>query len=150
MNLKKYISPEKIFFLKNRTKEEAIRELFSYSSPFLESEHKEKILEGIFYREEIMSTGVGVEVGVPHLRRNEIKAPLITIGIQRDGITDYETIDNSIVKIVILILLEEDQHKEHIRLLSKFISILKESELRSSVINSKSGKEIYSLIIERS
>ncbi|MEJ2567734.1 MAG: PTS sugar transporter subunit IIA, partial [candidate division WOR-3 bacterium] len=63
------------------------------------------------------------------------------------GIPDYETIDNIPVKIVVLIIAGEGQHKEYIRILSLIVTKLKQSEVREKLIEAKSKKELYEILI---
>jgi PTS system nitrogen regulatory IIA component len=100
----------------------------------------------IFYREQLMSTGVGLGLAIPHVRFKGITMPVIAIGVKPRGIPDYQSIDDRPVTIVIMILVGENQHKEHIRLLAQIVAIFKNEETRNAVIAAASADEICSIL----
>jgi len=146
MNYKNYIKKNRITLLKSDKKNDAIKEMVGMIDFNDENVEKQDILDKLFYRENIMSTGIGIEIGVPHIRYKMIKKPIIAIGVKPDGIKDYETIDKTIVKIIVMIILGENQHREHIRLLSQIVGILKDDSLRLKIINSNDIGKIYNYL----
>ncbi len=148
MDYKKYISKKYICILTKNTKPEIIEELLNLIKLSKLRINIAKLKEKIFYREKIMSTGVGLGIGIPHVRFTEIKKPLIAIGINRNGIIDYETIDNENVKIVIMILVPENQHKRHLRILSGIVSLLKNDKIREKLIKADSIEKIHNLFLD--
>jgi len=93
-----------------------------------------------------MSTGLGLGLAVPHVRFSGVKSPIVIAGIQPAGISDYESLDGNPVNIVIMIIVGENQHKQHIRLLSMIASRLKDNDLKQALLSAKNGDEIYSLL----
>ena len=146
MNLAKIVAEECCFHLSGNSKTEVLIEMMEclYEKGYvldLDSLKKE-----IFYREQLMSTGIGVGIGIPHVRFKGIEKPVIAVGIRKGGISDYESIDKEEVKIVIMILVGEHQHKEHIRILSLAMDKLKDSVNREKLVNAADGKAIYDLL----
>ena len=93
-----------------------------------------------------MSTGIGLGIAVPHARIKGIKDLVMAVGVCREGITDYETIDNVPVKIVVLIIAGEGQHKAYIRVLSLIVTKLKKVETREKILEAKDEEEIYKIL----
>lgn len=147
MELSNYIDKDLIFLLKEEKKKKVLLQMIDYICENKKLNNKENINEAIFYRESLMSTGIGLGIAVPHVRIKGIKEPVVAVGIQREGIPDYETIDNIPVKIVVLIIAGEGQHKEYIRILSLIVTKLKQSEVREKLIEAKSKKELYEILI---
>ncbi|MBI9109206.1 MAG: PTS sugar transporter subunit IIA [Spirochaetales bacterium] len=145
MDLVNIIDRECCSVLQEKTKTEVIIELtdrlVGRDNLDIESLKKE-----LFYREQLMSTGIGLGLAVPHVRFKGVKSPVVIAGVQPEGIADYESLDGEPVKIVIMIIVGEAQHKEHIRLLSMIVGRLKNAELRTALVNAESGDEIYSLL----
>jgi PTS system nitrogen regulatory IIA component len=100
----------------------------------------------IFHREKLMSTGIGIGVAIPHVRFEGVKKPLITVGIQPEGITDYASIDDKPVQLVVMILMAQNQHREYIALLSHVVAFLKSDAVKEKLINAGSAAEAYKLI----
>jgi PTS system nitrogen regulatory IIA component len=147
LELSNYIDKDLIFLLKEEKKKKVLLQMIDYICENKELNNKENINAAIFYRESLMSTGIGLGIAVPHVRIKGIKEPVVAVGIQREGIPDYETIDNIPVKIVVLIIAGEGQHKEYIRILSLIVTKLKQSEVREKLIEAKSKKELYEILI---
>ncbi|MDC7225309.1 MAG: PTS sugar transporter subunit IIA [Spirochaetales bacterium] len=152
MDLANIIDRERCCVLKETTKTEAIIELVNslegFNGPQLNGGPLdiEELRKELFYREQLMSTGLSLGLAVPHVRFRGVKSPLVIAGIQPDGITDYDTLDGSEVNIVIMIIVGENQHKQHIRLLSLIASRLKDNKLKQALLSAGSGEEIYSLL----
>ena len=146
MDLKKIIHEENCLLLKERNKTEVIIEMIKSIVESGRVDDEETLKKEIFYREQLMSTGIGMGIGVPHIRFSGVDEPVAAVGILPAGINDYESIDNQSVTIVIMILVGEHQHKQHIRLLSQIMEKLKNPQLRSALISCNTPHEIYELI----
>lgn len=109
---------------------------------------KKALEDGIWQREKLMSTGIGLGLAVPHVRIKTVTEPIIAVGVSRKGITDYKSLDDSPVKIIIMIAAGEKQHALYITLLSAVTSILKEIRLREKILSSGSTEEIYVTLTE--
>ncbi len=147
MKLNNYIDGNLIFLLQENKKREVLLQMINAICENKKMNNKESVNEAIFYRESLMSTGIGLGIAVPHVRIKGIKEPVVAVGIQKEGIPDYETIDNIPVKIVVLIIAGEGQHKEYIQILSLVVTKLKQSEVRERLTEAKSKKEIYQILI---
>jgi excisionase family DNA binding protein len=63
-----------------------------------------QFVDGLMAREELMSTGVGGGIAIPHLRNPEMvkpEKPLLVIGISKKGV-DWDSFDSEPVKIFML------------------------------------------------
>jgi PTS system nitrogen regulatory IIA component len=147
LKLNNYIDGNLVFLLQENKKREVLLQMINSICENKRLNNKERVNEAIFYRESLMSTGIGLGIAVPHVRIKGIKEPIVAVGIQKDGIPDYETIDNIPVKIVFLIIAGEDQHKEYIQILSLVVTKLKQSEVRERLIEAKSKEELYQILI---
>ena len=152
MDLVNIIDRERCCVLTEKTKTEAIIELANSFENFKGSQvigrtiDIEELKKELFYREQLMSTGLSMGIAVPHVRFSGVSSPVVIAGVQPDGIEDYDTLDGTAVKIVVMIIVGENQHKQHIRLLSMISARLKDSSLREKLIAAKSGDEIYNLL----
>ncbi len=93
-------------------------------------------------REEIMTTGIGFGIAVPHAKLESVHKLAFAIGISKKGI-DFNSIDGQPVHLVVLVAAGERQHKEYLKLLSKIMSVLKKRILiRNEMIQLKALKNI--------
>jgi mannitol/fructose-specific phosphotransferase system IIA component (Ntr-type) len=148
MRLREIIRKDCICILKGGLKEEVILELIRLIDASGEIPDVEKLKEGIFYRENLMSTGIGFGIAVPHVRIEGVRGPIVAIGISHNGIPDYESLDNKTVKIVVMIVAGKGQHKDYIRLLSLIVSKLKDKNTRERLIKAHDPNEIYDIFVE--
>lgn len=146
MELKDYIDENLISLFKSKKKKKVLVELIDLICKSEELDNKKEIKEAIFYREQLMSTGIGLGIAVPHARIKGVKDLVMAVGICREGIPDYETIDNIPVKIVVLIIAGEGQHKTYIRVLSLIVAKLKKIETREKIMEAKDEKEIFEIL----
>ncbi len=130
--------------IKSKNKFKAIEELALVFKDSQVCSDTGALISALKEREEIMSTGVGFGLAIPHAKIKEISDPAFAIGISPKGI-DFNSIDGKPVKLLILVAAGEKQHKEYLRLLSNIMAILKEKKVRDKIINSKSIKDIYQL-----
>ncbi|MBN1434371.1 PTS sugar transporter subunit IIA, partial [Candidatus Fermentibacterales bacterium] len=116
--------------LRSRTKLEALRELVGESGQLPGSPDPQDLWPLLLEREELMSTGIGLGIAIPHARVRGLAEPIVVLGLQKDGIPDYESIDGQTVRIVILILVAESQQKEYLRIVAGFVSSLRTGSVR--------------------
>jgi PTS system nitrogen regulatory IIA component len=146
LELKDYIEEKLVSLLKGEKKREVLLELIDNICENKKLNNKEEIKKAILHREELMSTGIGLGIGVPHIRIKGIKDLIAAVGVSKEGVADYETIDNIPVKIVVMIVAGEKEHKLYIKFLSLVVSKLKDNKIRGKIIKAENEKEIYKIL----
>jgi fructose-specific phosphotransferase system IIA component len=105
-------------------------------------------LEAIFERENLMSTGIGRGVAIPHARSSvvtKLKIALYTL----ENELEYNSIDGEPVKIIFMIAVPESMKQEYMKVLSLISNFCKEEENRKKLIHSKSEKEAMEILQQR-
>ena len=148
MNLKDIVRKDCIKILEKNDKKSVLLELINILSESRAVDDVETLTERVLYREELMSTGIGLGIAIPHVRYEGVKRPTVAVGISKEGIADYKSIDDKIIKIVVMILVGKDQHKEHIKLLSEIVSKLKNNNGIDRLLQLETTEEIYSFFIK--
>ncbi|MBN1646508.1 MAG: PTS sugar transporter subunit IIA [Spirochaetales bacterium] len=148
MKLKDFISKDSCLLLNSTAKNEVLFELIETAGMLSGIKDTEELKKSILYREQLMSTGIGMGVGIPHVRFPGIDTPVIVLGVQPKTIRDYDSLDNQPVSIVLLILVGEDRHGEYIRLLSMIASRIKDKTLRDKMIKAGSAEQLCALFLE--
>ena len=143
MDLKIVVRKDCCAVLEADTKTEAIMELIDLTVKNGLIKDAETLKSEIFYREQLMSTGIGLGLGVPHVRYKGIDEPFIAVGVQPRGISDYQAIDGEPVTVVTMILVGPQRHKDHIRLLSLMVGKIKQPAVKKRLLAAKNGQEIY-------
>ncbi|REL38278.1 PTS sugar transporter subunit IIA [Rhodohalobacter sp. SW132] len=128
--------------LKADDKKDLINELVDLLEPKVNSDQLEKIRSSVFEREEIMSTGVGKQLAIPHGKCSQIDDILASFALLEDPI-DFNSIDNEPVKIVFLLVGPESKCNTHIKLLSRISRLMNSSSFREKLIGCTSADEIF-------
>ena len=149
ISMRDILSPDHIVIFNAASKREALQHLIDTLSTNSAVVNADELAEGIYHREELMSTGIGLGVAVPHVRLRSIKKPVMAVGINKSDITDYQSLDGKPVRILFMILAGIGQHVEHIKTLDKKSSFIKEDELRNSLLNANDPKSIFNMLITK-
>ena len=148
MNLVDVLQPENIKIpLKKNSKPDVIKELVAILSEHQAIGNPERIIQAVFDREEIMTTGVGNGVAIPHCKHKDSRNFAIALGIHPQGI-DFQSIDHKPAHIIFLLVGPEDQPGTHIKLLSRISRIISKNEVRERVLACKIATELFNLLNE--
>ncbi|MFA7172366.1 MAG: PTS sugar transporter subunit IIA [Kiritimatiellia bacterium] len=141
------LTPERVLILDSTSKKDVLFQLATLltATPFIRK--AEALISDIMEREELMSTGIGFGIGVPHVRVNYASNLVMAIAVCPNGLKDYLTLDDYEVKIVCMLVARQDQHAEYLRTLSNISTRLKGPEMRRQIIESQSAVEIYNCMI---
>jgi mannitol/fructose-specific phosphotransferase system IIA component (Ntr-type) len=138
MELSKYLGPESVLILKGRTKGAVLEELARALTGKAKVDF-DKLYAAILKREELMSTGIGNGLAIPHVRMGDVP---------RDGVTDYDSLDKKPVHIIVLIAVPEGQHETYIRLLARATETLHDEQIRRRILEAPNPEELYKILIE--
>jgi mannitol/fructose-specific phosphotransferase system IIA component (Ntr-type) len=111
-------------------------------------EDKDQLRKSIFEREDLMSTGIGLGIAIPHVRIKGVDDIIISILINKKGIKDYDSLDEKPVKIIIMIVAGDEQHRDYLIVLSRIVKMLKKDFIRKSMVESITEEEVIELISE--
>jgi Kef-type K+ transport system membrane component KefB/mannitol/fructose-specific phosphotransferase system IIA component (Ntr-type) len=110
------------------TREEAIRGLASAAAAGTRLE-PEAVQEAVLLREQLMSTGMGNGLAIPHARVDSLTSPVLALGISRDGI-DFDAPDGEPAHLVFLILTPVQDNSAQIEILADLARVFKNPEAR--------------------
>jgi nitrogen PTS system EIIA component len=145
--LEKLLTPERVVFLEGTAKENALKTLCAVlaASPLVPNE--DELSAAIFRREELMSTGIGFGVGVPHVRLEGVSDLVMALGIAHEPLNDYTSLDDVPVQIVCMVAAGKTQHPQYIRTLSAISSRLKDEPVRKELIASTDAVSAFNLFV---
>ena len=146
--LVEYLTPDRVVLLQSTTKADALKELIEVLVASNGGVTAEELTKEVWKREELMSTGIGNSLAIPHVRMAGVKSPAMAVGVSATGIDDYESLDKKPVHIIVLIAAPVGAHEIYIRLLAKVAEVLKEDALRAAVIHACEPGEIHRILIE--
>ena len=144
--LARVLVPQRVLILDSKTKKDALLALADCLGSAAEIKDREALVQAIFYREELMSTGIGMGIGVPHVRLASITRPVMSAGLCRNPITDYQSLDGIPIHLIFMIAAGQNQHAEYLRLLSSLSLKLKNEKLRNSLISAPDTETFYQIL----
>jgi PTS system nitrogen regulatory IIA component len=143
--LNRILTPQRVVFFDTDVKAAALKTLCAVlgTSPLI---HNEAELEqAVFRREELMSTGIGFGVGVPHVRLSSVDDLVMALGMARKPLADYSSLDEVPVQIVCMVAAGGTQHPQYIRALSAISSRLKDEDTRRALIRSSDAMSAFKI-----
>ena len=143
------INKENIILVERATKAEILNKLIDLLAETSEVKSKNELKEGIYHREQLMSTGIGMGIGIPHVRLRSVKNIIMAAALVRHGVTDYESLDSVPVKLIFMIAARDDQHTQHIKLLSQLSSRLKDEPFRNLLLDCNEEEAFYNLLVNQ-
>jgi mannitol/fructose-specific phosphotransferase system IIA component (Ntr-type) len=106
---------------------------------------REKILEDLKKREDLVSTGIGFGVAIPHAFSDEIDEVVAVFGRSKAGL-DFESIDHTAVHFIILFIVPSKDYHLHLRTLAAIAKMFTNSEIRSQLAAAQSRNEILAIL----
>lgn len=132
--------------LAGTTRDEVIDELIGHfdNSGILSS--KSEFKQAILNREAQSSTGLGMNIAIPHGKSNAVNRPAVTFGIKRDGV-DWKSLDGSDAKLIFMIAVPEKAAGDaHLKILQMLSRKLMDENFREQLLKAASKEEAYKLL----
>ena len=148
VHVRNILSPDRIVFIEQSTKRDALVELATNLASAPQVKYEQELVTEILKREELMSTAIGRGIAIPHVRLASITDLVMSVGICKNNLIDFQTIDDTPVRILIMIAAAYNQHAYYLQTLSFFSAKLKNPDLRSALLASKTPLEAYELLIK--
>ncbi len=145
--VKNILSPDRIVFIDHSTKHDAIVELAQNLATAPQIKNEKELVEEILKREELMSTAIGRGIAIPHVRLSSVTDLVMSVGICKHDLIDFQTIDDTPVRILIMIAAAYNQHSYYLQTLSFFSSKLKGKEVRDALLACKDPMEAYNILM---
>lgn len=100
----------------------------------------------IIAREQLMSTGVGNGIAIPHAKTDSVKNIVLSVATIKNGI-NYKSIDKKKVFVVFMLLAPRNSASENLKVLTAIAAILKDnSHFLEKLINAEKANDVIELI----
>ena len=140
MKISKYI--HSFLFLEAIQRNEAIDALIDLLDQQKKLPDRFLFRKAVFDREELISTGIGMGVAVPHAKLKSFDDFFIVVGIQQKKGIEWEAIDHAPVRLIFLIGGPEDRQSEYLQILSQLTNAIKDQDLRKTLMQASSIEEV--------
>ena len=109
-------------------------------------ENREGAENAIMAREQLMSTGVGNGVAIPHAKTDAVKTIRLTVATIKDGIA-YKSVDNKPVFVVFMLLSPRNAASDNLKVLTSIAKLLRDNpNFLEKLIKADTASEFIELI----
>jgi PTS system nitrogen regulatory IIA component len=95
-----------------------------------------------------MSTGIGFNVAVPHVRLDSVSDLVMAVGISGTDILDYESLDEQPIRIVCMLAARSDQHAQYLKTLGTVSTVLKSKDVRDALMAAPDEKSAFLILTQ--
>lgn len=131
--------------LGSRTKNDVLRELVELAASSRDAGAVESMLAAVRDREQVLSTGIGGGVAIPHGKTPHIEQLVLAAGVAPRAI-DFDALDGQPVQLFFLLVGPESASGAHVKVLSRISRLLRRDRLRSELIAAQTSDEFLDVI----
>ena len=146
IQVKNILSQDRIVFINRTSKRDALIELSNVLATAPQIKRAEELTSEILKREELMSTAVGRGIAIPHVRLSSVTDLVMAVGVCKNPIADFQTLDDTPVNLLFMIAAAYNQHAYYLQTISYFSAKLKNQALRDSIASASTAKEVYDIL----
>lgn len=102
--------------------------------------------QAILTREQESSTGIGMNIAIPHGKSDAVLKPSVVFGIQQDGV-DWKSLDGSEAKLIFMIAVPRNSKQNaHLKVLQMLSRKLMDDDFREALLAVTTKEEAYQLL----
>lgn len=105
----------------------------------------DEFFDVLMERESIMSTGIGRGVAIPHGRSSKVNELKILVYLLKNEL-DFDSIDDSPVKIVFMIAVPDHMKQEYMKVLSQISNFCQKMENLDDMFSCENRKEVFEVL----
>ncbi len=128
-----YVTKDSVMTLTGTTKLEVMDQLIQRAAD-LTKLNRDLIFRLVWKREQMMTTGIGGMLALPHIRTNDILHPYVIVGVTESPIEDYQSQDDQPVRVIVFTIAPDEDSDAYLRLLGSISRKLRNEELVESLI----------------
>lgn len=131
--------------LSSQTKNDVLRELVELAASGRNSGAVEAMLTAVRDREQVLSTGIGGGIAIPHGKTPHVDQLVLAAGVAADAI-DFDALDGQPVHLFFLLLGPESASGAHVKALSRISRLLRRTQLRADLLQASSPAAFLDVI----
>ncbi|MFC9728823.1 fructose-specific PTS transporter subunit EIIC [Bacillus cereus] len=124
--------------------DEMIQKLKQVGALYSVTEFKQAIMN----REQESTTGIGINIAIPHGKSATVRKPSVVFGIKQSGI-DWNSLDGTEAKLIFMIAVPKgNEGNEHLKILQMLSRKLMDDSYRERLLSVQTKAEAYKLLDE--
>ncbi len=149
IQVRNILSPERVVFINHSSKHDALVQLSEVLATAPQVKNAAELTAEILKREELMSTGIGRGIAIPHVRLPSVTDLVMAVGVCRKPIEDFQAIDDQPVSLLFMIAAAYNQHSYYLKTISHFSAIFKQNDLVSEMVGAKDEAELFDILLKK-
>ena len=149
IQVRNILSPERVVFINHSSKHDALVQLSEVLATAPQVKNAAALTAEILKREELMSTGIGRGIAIPHVRLPSVTDLVMAVGVCRKPIEDFQAIDDQPVSLLFMIAAAYNQHSYYLKTISHFSAIFKQNDLVSEMVSAKDEAELFDILLKK-
>ncbi|MFC2149109.1 PTS sugar transporter subunit IIA [Candidatus Auribacterota bacterium] len=145
IQVSKMLRKNRIVEIKASAKDDVLKEMVSVMATSRHVLDKDGLEKAIFDRENLLTTGIGIGIAIPHAKTDAVDDFIIAVGRKKGGLM-YESMDGGLVYLVIMIAAPASQYTKYLNVHAKIVLLMANAEFRQGLINAESTDEIRRLL----
>lgn len=134
--------------LTGETRDEIIDEMIGKLNRVGALHSEEEFKQAIMNREQEGTTGIGMNIAIPHGKSDAVKKPSVVFGIKQSGV-DWKSLDGTEAKLIFMIAVpKESKGNEHLKILQMLSRKLMDDSYKERLLSVQTKEEAYKLLDE--
>ena len=129
-----YVTKDSVMSLDGRNKLEVMDQLITRAAD-LTKLNRDVIFRLTWKREQMMTTGVGGMLALPHIRVNDINHPYVIVGVCENPIEDYQSQDDKPVRVIVFTVAPDENQEAYLQLLGSISRKLRNTSLIQELVD---------------
>ncbi|MED3447837.1 fructose-specific PTS transporter subunit EIIC [Bacillus thuringiensis] len=134
--------------LKGETRDDIIDEMIQKLKQVDALHSVTEFKQAIMNREQESTTGIGINIAIPHGKSAAVRKPSVVFGIKQSGI-DWNSLDGTEAKLIFMIAVPKgNEGNEHLKILQMLSRKLMDDSYRERLLSVQTKAEAYKLLDE--
>ncbi len=143
-----FVTKDSVMSLDGHNKLEVMDQLITRAAD-LTKLSRDMIFRLTWKREQMMTTGVGGMLALPHIRVNDITHPFVIVGVCENPVEDYQSQDDQPVRVIVFTVAPDENQENYLQLLGSISRKLRNPALISELIENAGAPAKILEIIQR-
>jgi len=148
MNLSELLHPESVSVsLQADDKQGVINELITLLEHGYSLQDRQAISRAVFAREELISTGIGNHIAIPHAKVEGVEGMMFSLGLKKEGL-DFKALDDVPVSIFFMVIAPKSPEamEQHLKVMARISRILKNTQFCEGLLSCSTPEEVIDRI----
>jgi len=148
MKISELLNPQAIISeLRATDKKGVLAELTDTLVPLVPELERSRVLDVLYEREKLGSTGIGDGVAIPHGKIANLSALQLVFARSSKGV-DFESMDGQLAQLFFLLIAPEGAVGVHLKTLARISKLLKDIQVRKQLLAAADAAAIYQIILD--